>query len=45
MQALLKRLEEPGDPAEALTLETSLVIRRSSSGPRDVSLCRSKSAF
>jgi LacI family transcriptional regulator, repressor for deo operon, udp, cdd, tsx, nupC, and nupG len=35
MQALLKRLEKPGDPAEALTLETSLIIRRSSGGPRN----------
>ena len=41
MQALLKRLEKPGDPAEALTLETSLIIRRSSGGRRDVSRGRS----
>jgi LacI family transcriptional regulator len=45
MQTLLKRLERPGDPAEALTLETSLIIRRSSGGPRYVSHGRSTPAF
>lgn len=44
MQALLKRLEKPGDPAEALTLETSLIVRRSSGGPRNVSPSRSTQA-
>jgi LacI family transcriptional regulator len=45
MQELLKRLEKPGDPAEALTLETSLIIRRSSGVPRNGSLSRSTSTF
>jgi LacI family transcriptional regulator len=45
MQALLKRLEKPGDAAEALTLETSLIIRRSSDGTKHVSPSRSTSAF
>jgi DNA-binding LacI/PurR family transcriptional regulator len=34
MQALLKRLKTPNDPVEAITFETSLVIRHSSGGPR-----------
>lgn len=35
MQELLKRLERPGEPAEVVTFETTLIIRRSSGGPRD----------
>ena len=35
MQALLKRLERPGEPAEVVTFETTLIIRRSSGGARD----------
>ena len=38
MQAVLKRLQKPGDPAETLTLETSLIVRRSSGGARNLSL-------
>jgi len=34
MQAVLKRLEKPSDPAEAVKFETSLIIRRSSGAPR-----------
>jgi hypothetical protein len=37
MQAVLKRLEKPSDPAEAVKFETSLIIRRSSGGPRNAS--------
>jgi LacI family transcriptional regulator len=37
MQAVLKRLEKPNDPAEAVKFETSLIIRRSSGGPRNAS--------
>ena len=32
MQALLKRIENPNDPAEMVKLETSLIVRRSSGG-------------
>ena len=32
MQALLKRVENPNDPAEMVRLETSLIVRRSSGG-------------
>jgi LacI family transcriptional regulator len=35
MQAILNRLEKPGDPAETVTFETTLIIRRSSGGPRN----------
>jgi DNA-binding LacI/PurR family transcriptional regulator len=34
MQAVLKRLENPSEPAEVVNFETSLIIRRSSGGPR-----------
>jgi LacI family transcriptional regulator len=34
MQELLKRFENPGAPAEVVTLETSLIIRHSSGGLR-----------
>jgi DNA-binding LacI/PurR family transcriptional regulator len=34
MQAMLKRLENLSDPAEAVKFETSLIIRRSSGAPR-----------
>src|ERR1700719_623441 len=34
MQAILKRLEDPSDPAEVAKFETSLIIRRSSGAPR-----------
>ena len=34
MQAILKRLERPSDPAEVVKLDTSLVIRHSSGAPR-----------
>jgi DNA-binding LacI/PurR family transcriptional regulator len=35
MQAILNRLEKPGNPAETVTFETTLIIRRSSGGPRN----------
>jgi DNA-binding LacI/PurR family transcriptional regulator len=35
MQLMLKRLEDPHDPAEVVKFETSLIIRRSSGGPRN----------
>ena len=35
MQELLKRLERPGEPADVVAFETTLIIRRSSGGPRD----------
>jgi LacI family transcriptional regulator len=41
MEAMLKRLENLSDPAEAVKFETSLIIRRSSGGPRNFSLGRS----
>jgi LacI family repressor for deo operon, udp, cdd, tsx, nupC, and nupG len=34
MQAMLKHLENPSEPAEVVNFETSLIIRRSSGGPR-----------
>lgn len=34
MQALLTRLERPAHPAEAVTFETTLIVRRSSGGTR-----------
>jgi DNA-binding LacI/PurR family transcriptional regulator len=34
MQALLKRFKNPDESVEAITFETSLVIRHSSGGPR-----------
>lgn len=34
MQAMLKRLEDPSEPAEVVKFETSLIIRRSSGAPR-----------
>ncbi len=34
MQAVLKRLQNPSDPAEAVKFETTLIIRRSSGAPR-----------
>ena len=37
MQAMLKRLENPSDPAEVIKFETSLIIRRSSGAPRKAS--------
>ena len=35
MQLLLKRLEDPRDPAEVVTFETTLIIRHSSGAHRD----------
>ena len=35
MQLMLKRLENPRDPAEVVKFETSLIIRRSSGGPKN----------
>jgi LacI family transcriptional regulator len=37
MQALIKRLGHPGELAEVMTFETTLVIRRSSGGPANSS--------
>jgi DNA-binding LacI/PurR family transcriptional regulator len=34
MQEMLKRLDNPGQPAELVKFETTLVVRRSSGGPR-----------
>jgi LacI family repressor for deo operon, udp, cdd, tsx, nupC, and nupG len=34
MQEMLKRLDNPGQPAELVKFETALIVRRSSGGPR-----------
>jgi DNA-binding LacI/PurR family transcriptional regulator len=37
MQEMLKRIERPSEPAEVVRFETTLIIRRSSGGPRRAS--------